>query len=207
MELILERFYSGNEVESAQNKILLEYLKRFTIEDILFEIEQSQETCETVSSSNISQFSDINMVDYVVQIVSDSVDEINYQYVGYMINKNASPGAQTKYGENHLKMAIQMGLVSEKPYKVTELGVLYLALSPEEKNNVKPKLFLRVPLIQKLLLESKTKKINAMQELRECLSEKTAIRRRSNIRKLLDEISKISSLETQKQIMDNIYWS
>lgn len=207
MEILLETFYSGKTVEDNHIKILLTYLEKFSIEDILFEIEQSQEITEPIQSKNISQFSDINAVDYVVQIVSDSEDEINYQYIGYMLNKNASDGAQTKYGENHLKMAIQMGLVSEKPYKVSELGKEYLALSEEERNKIKPKLYMRVPLIQKLLLESKNEKIDAMDEMRIYLSEKTAIRRRSNIKTLLNEISKIASVETQKQIMDNISWS
>lgn len=207
MEILLETFYSGKTVEDNYTKILLTYLEKFSIEDILFEIEQYPEVTEPIKSKNISQFSDIKEIDYVVQIVSDSEEEINYQYVGYMLNKNASEGAQIKYGENHLKMAIQMGLVTEKPYKVSELGKEYLALPEEERNKIKPKLYMRVPLIQKLLLESKEEKIDAMEEMRTYLSEKTAIRRRSNIKTLLSEISKIASVETQKQIMDNISWS
>ena len=92
MELILERFYSGNEVEFAQNKILLEYLKRFTIEDILFEIEQSQETCETVSSKNISQevcFSGANNTN--INNTNDSYTESNLIVSADEMGYDASP--------------------------------------------------------------------------------------------------------------------
>lgn len=207
MEIIIENFYAGKEVEEGQTKILLEYLKKFSTEDILFEIEQSQEKTEEISSRNISQFSDINAVDHVLDIVSNASETVTGPYVGYILNKNSSEGAQSRYGRDHLRLGIQMGLISEKPYTVTDLGKLYMELSDPDKEIIRSKLYLRVPIIQKLIFESKNKRINAMDELRAYLSEKTAVRRRSNINTLLDEISKISSVELQKQIMNNIYWS
>lgn len=207
MEVLLETFYAGKTIDKDHTNILLTYLKKFSVEDILFEIEQSLEETEPIGKNNISQFSNIEVIDYVVQIVSDAAEEVNGKYIGYMLNKNSSEGAQSKYGGNHLSMAIQMGLVSKKPYQVTELGKQYMALSENEKRIVKPKLYLRVPIVQRLLLDSKKDKVDAMNIMRKYLAESTAVRRRTNIKTLISEIEKISSTETQKQIMDNVIWS
>ena len=194
-------------VEEEHTDILMTYLRKFSVEDILFEIEQTSEKRESIDKNNISQFSNIDVVDYVVQIVSDAIEEVNGKYIGYVLNKNSSEGAQSKYGGNHLSMAIQMGLVSDKPYRVTKLGKMYLELSEEERKIVKPKLYLRVPIVQKLLLDSRNSRVDATDVMCHYLAESTAIRRRSNIKTLINEIGKISSIETQKQIMDNISWS
>ncbi len=207
MEILLGTFYAGKTIDKDHTDILLTYLKKFSVEDILFEIEQLPEKTEPIGKNNISQFSNIEVIDYVVQIVSDAADEVTGKYVGYMLNKNSSEGAQSKYGGNHLSMAIQMGLVSDKPYQVTELGKKYMVLPKDEKRIVKPKLYLRVPIVQRLLLDSKKDKVDAMDIMRKYLAESTAIRRRTNIKTLISEIEKISSTETQKQIMDNIIWS
>lgn len=207
MSELVDSFYIENSNWEDRSSVIMEYLKKMSVDTLLTEIECSDKERKEISPANVSQFSSIDAVDYVVQIVEDSVEDIDFAYVGYMMNKSSNETAQRKYGENHLKLAIQMGLVSEKPYKVTALGEHYLHLQDYEKKAIRPKLYLRIPVVQKILIESKAKRIDGTKMLMEVLSESTAIRRRSNIKKLIEEIKEIASVEMQKQIVDNIYWS
>lgn len=207
MSEIVDSFYIENSNWENRASALFEYLKRMSVDEIVSEIEYSDKKTEEISPANVSQFSNISTADYVVQIVDDAIDNIDFAYVGYMINKSSSEAAQRKYGENHLKLAVQMGLVSEKPYKLTPLGEIYIHLKDSEKKSLRPKLFLRIPVVQRLLIDSKIHRIDGTKILMEVLSESTAIRRRSNIKKLIEEIQGIASIEMQRQIADNINWS
>jgi hypothetical protein len=207
MKDIIEQFFVCNINVGDNVAELINYLKACKIEDILEIIKNDRDNLLELHSSNIPQFSNIEEVDKAVQIVFDAVEDINYQYIGYMLNKNANPSAQTKYGENHLKLAIQMGLVSSKPYQITSFGKRYLLLSDKERNKVRSELFLRVPIIQKLLILSEDQIIDGTEMLKTVLSEKTAIRRRSNLKTLIGIIKEEALFVLQKQIINNIRWS
>lgn len=207
MSELVDAFYVENSNWEDKSNIIMEYLMKMSVDTLIAEIECSNKTREEISPANVSQFSSVDSVDYVVQIVEDAVEDIDFLYVGYMMNKSANEAAQRKYGENHLKLAIQMGLISEKPYKVTTLGKKYLHLQEAVRKSIRPKLYLRIPVVQKILIESKMQRVDGTQILMEVLSETTAIRRRSNIKKLIEEIQEVASREMQRQIMDNIYWS
>lgn len=206
MQTPIEMFIFSNENIDDQASEIIEFMQGHSVDDMLAIVKKYKDRIASLHSSNIPQFSNLEAVDEVVQIVADAADEIDYQYVGYMINKNASAGAQTKYGENHLKLAIQMGLVSEKPYTVTRLGKEYLQMDSRNRQIVRPKLFFRIPIIQLLLIQSKDQMVDGTELLRTVLSEKTAIRRRSNTRLLINKVCEEGSLDLQKQIMNNIKW-
>ncbi len=202
----IEKFVFAESDSDEFATYIIEFMKEHTIEDMVSVVSKYVDKIAELKSSNIPQFSSLEKVDDVVQIVSDAVDEIDYKYVGYMINKNASEAAQVKYGENHLKLAIQMGLVSDKPYKITELGKCYLNIAEDQREQIRTKLFFRIPIIQYLLTRSQNKIIDGMDVLKSVLSEKTAVRRRSNTKAIIKEIFELSSLDLQKQIMNNIKW-
>lgn len=206
---VLEQLLFGDLAELPNPKTTVDYLIKCPVEDLFIVVEQNRSSIPPITAKLIPQFSKLDDVDKVVQIINDSYDAstISRQYIGYMINKNASELAQTKYGENHLKLAIMLGLVKEKPYVVTSLGKEYLRLSVRDRHIVRDKLAMRIPMIQYLLVRSKNETIDGTEYMKSVLSEKTAIRRRSNVRKLINNIGDLSSADMKKQILDNIVWS
>ena len=207
MSEIVDSFFIETQNLEDRSSVLIEYLKRLTVDDILSEIEKSDVKINPITPANVSQFSNIDVIDNVIEIVDAAAEEIDFAYVGYMINKSSNEAAQRKYGENHLKLAIQMGLITQKPYRVTELGHYYISLSKEFRKQLRTKLYFRIPVIQRILVESRTKRVDGTLVLQEVLSESTAIRRRSNIRKLVKEIQEQASNELKGQIAENIVWS
>ena len=121
--------------------------------------------------------------------------------------KGAKLGAQTKYGENHYKLAVQLGFVtSEKPFIATDLGyAYYLNADEEQRSEIKKRLALRIPIIQRALLTADVKQVNMSDLMCEYLSESTMLRRRSNVRELLNDIMDISKPEMQRRL-NNIVW-
>ncbi len=206
MQKPVEKFLFKDRDSDEFSDLTLEYMKTHTIEDLVGIVKSYETKIEKLKASNIPQFSDFKKVDDVVRIVSDASEPVDYKYVGYMIKKDSKEGAQTKYGENHLKLAIQMGLISEKPYKVTKLGMLYIKLREDERDLTRIKLVMRIPLIQRMLVESENQVIRVRELLRESLSESTVIRRESSAKAIVKEILNNSSVDLKKQIMDNVKW-
>ena len=198
-------FGNANEINNAS--ILIKELKDLSIEDLFDIIFLNREKIQDITAKNIPQFSNINIINNVLNIINDSSEEVTRQYIGYILNKNASPLAQTKYGENHLKLAIQLGLASEKPCSVSAIGYEYMKLSDTDKVNIQAKLSLRIPIIQHILLNACDGVTNGMLLLSTVLSEKTAVRRRSNVKKLIAEIYSLSSAEFKIKVLNNIIWS
>lgn len=206
MEWIKEVLFNENN-PSNQDDIVTKLLE-VPVEAMMEELGLNQNCLQSITARNIPQFSNINDVETVVKIVSDCMDSsmIDYQYVGYLINKNSNVGAQRKYGENHLKLAIMLGLVTEKPYFITPLGKGFLNLSQEDQIILRTKLSLRIPIIQHILLDSREATVDGMSYLNDTLSGSTAIRRRSNVKQLILNIYEISGMEIKKQILDHIKW-
>lgn len=110
----------------------------------------------------IPQFSNLKLISSVLKIILDAGnDNIDFEYIGDKLHVSHSQSAKVKYGENHLKLAVQMGLVLRNPYRVTNLGKLYLLMKETEQNEMNRKLFMKIPIIQKIIVEASTEKINA----------------------------------------------
>lgn len=168
--------------------MMLKYLSNMCMEDIIDFIDENNELIGEMNSKNIPQFSDINYVNTILPIVKTNPDG-DYELFGYYYKKDANEGAHRKYGENHYKTASLMGLVTRKsPFCVTYFGESYMNLSDKEKLLLRPKLFMKIPIIQKVMADSLYGNAYPTDLMRTCLSESTVIRRRSNVRNIVKEI-------------------
>lgn len=197
--------YTDTQLEQVA-RVLISIIKETSIEDIVDIIEASKENIAELTSANIPQFSNIELINDVLDVVN-STDNISFEEIGYYLNKSASKGAQTKFGENHYKTAALIGLTTqEKPFSITYLGKQYMILDTDKKENVRNKLFLRVPIVQTIVIDAKYKKTIPMDILKKYLSESTSIRRRSNVRTMVDYVCKSADVEFQMEIQKNLDW-
>lgn len=199
------KVYTDDQLNIVAEKII-EILKVVSVDNIISIIEANKAEIPEITTANIPQFSNINSIDDVLNIVESS-DQITFELIGYYINKNTSKGAQIKYGENHYKVAAAIGLTSfKKPFHVTALGKRYMSLSSEDKIIIRNKLFLLVPIVQKIIIDAKYKIVHPVDILRLYLSESTSIRRRSNVRTMVESVYKDASIELLPKIKKNLYW-
>ena len=197
--------YSEEELEVATDRLIM-VLNNAKIEDIITIIEANRTRMSEITPANIPQFSNIDSINEVLDYVLSTGDP-TYELIGYYINKDAKKGAQTKYGENHYKTAASIGLTTmEKPFKVTMLGKKYMTLTTKEKINIRNKLFLLVPIVQYIVVEAKYKEIQPMDILRLYLSESTSVRRRSNVRTMVEYVYKDAEREFIIEIQKNLDW-
>lgn len=197
--------YTEEQLTVAVSK-LINVLNGTSIENIINIIESNRDMIAEITPANIPQFSSIDSINDVLDYVS-SADEVTYELIGYYINKDAKKGAQTKYGENHYKTSASIGLTTvDKPFMITALGKKYMTLPTEEKNAIRNKLFLLVPIVQKILVEAKYRKIQPMNILNLYLSESTSLRRRSNVRTMVEYVYKDADVEFRVEAQKNLDW-
>lgn len=197
--------YGEENLEIAIDK-LINVLKEVSIETIIDIIEANREQIAEITAANIPQFSSISSIDGVLDYVN-SADAVTFELIGYYINKEAKKGAQTKYGENHYKTAASIGLTTlEKPFRITMLGKKYMNLPAEEKIALRNKLFLLVPIVQTIIIEAKYKMVQPMNILKLYLSESTSVRRRSNVRAMVEYVYKDAETAFIIEIQNNLDW-
>ena len=197
--------YTAEQLEVAM-KILIDVLKRVSIEDIINIIETNREKIAKITPANIPQFSSIDSINDVLDYVNSS-NEVTYELIGYYINKDAKKGAQTKYGENHYKTASSIGLTtSEKPFENTALGKKYMTMQTEEKIALRNKLFLLVPIVQQILIDARYRVVQPMNILNLYLSASTSLRRRSNVRTMVEYVYEDADMDFVIEIQKNIDW-
>jgi hypothetical protein len=172
-------------------------------------IEKSKLKRANITPANISQFSSFDEVDNVINILADSrLEKLDWKTIGYFLGgKWKNDIAKQKYGENHYKLSMQLGLASAtNNYKISVLGEAYRRLPDDRsKKELKSKLILRVPIIQEALVRARTETINLTKEMSAYLSMSTVKRRRSNIRKLLKLLTDLNSSELNTRI-GCIHW-
>jgi hypothetical protein len=173
-----------------------EKLLIMTISEV-FEIVRYNPSLEDVLPSNIPQFS--NIADAYIEapnILGLSGQSMTYDELGtYLDNgKEKNEVARRKYGENHSKLAALLDLVvitaPSNSYKValSVLGEAFNKRNSIEKKRLAARLLLRVPIIQKMLINALTSEIDIEDEL-SCLAVQTKKRRKPNIVSLLQFIS------------------
>lgn len=190
-ECIYPSIYVAKELVSAINNTSI---------DTIIELIKTSPMKEKITKENIPQYSDLHEAIFdVIQILHDSGETLNFEKVGYYLTRNNPEIKQNiiankKYGENHAKLAALLDLVlidktdTRAHVCLSEFGKYLCTIPKTEQQSVICKLFMRIPIIQNNI-------INEYSEERICedlsiLSEKTKIRRRSNveymIRYLLD---------------------
>lgn len=212
---LLLSFLFGKEQQGTENiveseslsKELVNKLKVMSVDELIAIIIKYKDKIEEVSAKNIPQFSDIDNVDKVVLIVDSSVDEMDYRKIGYFFNKSGSDMSQRKYGENHYKLAMEMGLVTErKPLRATELYQVYLTLNQNEKESIKSKLMLRIPIIQVIIVNAAETSFDVLEYMIRIIAESTAKRRGSSIRQIIKVIQREMSEDMFAKLDNNIQW-
>ena len=202
-EETLEVFYNGDEASlgtaiSVINSVAIE--KYVEIIDNL--------NCENdIVSAQVPQFSDFNDGAYrIPELLEFSPDGMTFEEIGYQLVKSPTEGAGIKYGENHSKLASAMELVviQKRPSNVisTALGKYLIKFIPNEKNELLKRLLLRQYIIQKMIKGS-ANDILSYRQVVNSLSMATAIRRRNNVRTLLEFVLKNSGEEKR---LSNIDW-
>jgi len=166
-----------------------------------------------VGSRDIPQFSDVQDACRTVEIMAASEQyDVTFPELGMYLDPTGSrsPAAQQKYGENHFKLAQQLGLlsISKCGYKFANiLGRGFIKIeSQKEKDAVIGKLAMRIPFIQYVILKSKdTNGVRVIDELNERLANSTALRRRSNIETLSRYIRGLNDSELN-DLLNRVDW-
>ena len=204
-----KKMFSPEEQLKAVDR-LFAILKSTSTEQILDVIEKYKNEIQEITTGSLPQFSELEDADRVPDIVLSNPN-CKYKLIGYFFNKDAADYSNQKYGENHYKLAAQIGLCEyadktdpEGITAVTYLGIVYKDLPKSERDILRPKLCLQVPFIQHILVEARYKEVNAMGELQSLLTPSTSVRRRSSIQQMMHAIE--ATLTKEKQIVGNIKW-
>ena len=190
-------------------KMFFTFIRQRTVDEIVSIIDDGTDLLAITNPANIPQFSNIEVVEKLLPLVEANAGiECNYTLLGYFFNKEADIRAQTKYGENHYKTAMLMGLVKKyKPFDVTPLGFLYMDMSipSEDRSDIKKKLYLRIPLIRYIMLKARKESVNVYEIMSNYLADSTVKRRISNVRLMVDSLVGLSDNKVTYDI--NIKWA
>lgn len=207
MEGIVDKFFS-KEYEEKINKDILFYT--FPQEEVKVYVEQviaeplprflsymdniSERT--RIESGDVFQFSDLDdgTVAFCEKMKRTDNPGMKFIDIGRLLlddGKVRKEGALVKYGENHVKTAEMLGLSFElcKTYYLSGIGYVYAELPEEKQQRFLTRLVLRNKLVTRLYQASKNGNVN-MREFLYMLSDSTYLRRRSNIKSMLNILVK-----------------
>lgn len=145
-----------------------------------------------ITQADICQYSSLDDCYYrVIDLaIRSRIEGITWEKMGFLLrSKPRSKVADTKYGENHGKTAVQMGLCSmDKQHRFwpTTLGVVFNQLDKEEKANLLPKLCLYIPIFQNYCMCGMNDEV--ITAYFSILSESTQKRRKPNIYRIINII-------------------
>lgn len=176
---------------------IFEELKSYSVQEII-DIIKENFVEHPISSSDITQFSDFDNAVYNTPylIIASRESNIGFIQMGYMLLRSPKKdGAYLKYGENHAKTAAQIGLCCVQRGKINPsyFGVSFISLSKEEREELMPKLLLYIPLIQNFYALNRD--TDRLQSYFSLLSKSTQVRRRSNVKTLINCVGKYIDYE------------
>ena len=124
----------------------------------------------------------------ICQVLARAHDGLHNLEVGQALLDDGTvrkEGAYRKYGENHAKTAIELGLVLENSgcYFLTCLGEIYNDLENSVQNELLRRTILRNRFFQKILIKSQLGPVSIENEM-SFFSQSTIIRRLPNVRTL-----------------------
>ncbi len=199
---IIESFFSRN-YENKINKNILYY--EFSqgevevyVKDVINEpvqgyidyIESIQER-EVIRAEDVFQFSNFkdatdNFCEKIKEIDNPGLSHLEIGKLLQDDGKDRTDGAYIKYGENHAKLAKELGLAFElcNTYYLSGVGYVYEEMALEDRERLLVRLILRSKIVTRLYQASKNGKVNLRQFLY-TLADSTYVRRRSNIKKVM----------------------
>ena len=200
----LQPLFEGNDTELTT---VFSVLKQVPIEDFLAVV-QREEIERELTPADVPCFSTLeNGASRLNELLEFEPDGLTFADAGYQLMNSVKPGARVKYGENHSKLAAMMTLVtisSTRPaiVRATRWGTFLTRYDWRSKEGVLRKLLLRdlcVKTIVKDALIGSTSYRNAVK----VLSTSTAIRRRTNVKCLIEFV--LSGTD-REEVLSRIDW-
>lgn len=144
-----------------------------------------------IKAKDVFQFSRFEDATINMCIKMQNLDNsgMNHLEVGKLLlndMKERKEGAYVKYGENHAKTGASLGLLYElcRTYFLSCIGMVYTQLSDEQRERLIIRLILRNPFFSEVIRKIQNGKVS-MRQFLYMLSYSTYIRRRSNIKKII----------------------
>ena len=222
MQGLVKQFFSY-EYEKKVNKDLLFYsFDKAKVEEYVeglinipllqfLEYVDNLEEKQQIEAKDIFQFSDFNDATIIFCEKMKNTDNpgMKFSEIGRLLlddGKARNTGAIVKYGENHAKTAEMLGLAFElcKTYYLSGIGYIYAELSKEKQKKLLTRLVIRNKLILRMYQASKNGAID-MREFLYMISDSTYMRRRSNIKRILNVLSNSDEIDF-KYFVDQIRW-
>lgn len=169
-------------------KDILCALSSVSTKDIICELSKILKT-EAFTSSMIPQFSSLDdCFESVNKLIRSGLDGVSFARMGYFLRTNQrKKGADCKYGENHSKCAGLMGLCRiQNGVWRNSYSYAYESLDDVTKIGIRPKLCLGIGLIRGFFVNGQSEQY--IQSAMSCLSESTQLRRKSNIKTLIETV-------------------
>lgn len=183
---ILYYEFPQEEVATYVRKVVNEPVDRYVAY-----IKGVSEKCR-IETGDVIQFSNIEdaTINFCQKINAINNPGLRFLEVGRILQNDGierKVGAYVKYGENHAKMAQTLGLAFElcNIYYLSGIGYIYINLSDDDRNKLLTRMILRSKLFTRMMQASSNGKVN-LREFLYMLSDSTYVRRRSNIKKMLE---------------------
>ena len=200
----LQPFLTGNDEELSTAFSLL---KQIPIEDFLDAV-QYAETPRELSPAEVPCFSSLEHgASRLNELLVFEPDGFTFSDAGYQLMNSVTTGARVKYGENHSKLAAMMTLVtiaSSRPavVKDTRWGAYLTRYDWPSKEEVLRKLLLR-DICVKTIVKSALEGATAYRTVVRSLSFSTALRRRTNVKCLVEFVL---SRTNREEVLSRIDW-
>lgn len=179
---------------STAASFVLTLLEKYTLKEILGIVAYDFRPY-AITPGDIPQFSDLNDSIHKVPFVlmNSGLDSVSYEQMGYYLRtEKRSVLADKKYGENHAKTSIQLGLCeldnTRHKVQLSPLGKAFYELSQERKKALIPKMCFYLPLLQNYFLANRSEAL--LDSWLSILSDSTKKRRRPNVNTLIDIIDR-----------------
>lgn len=147
-----------------------------------------------IQKADICQYSSFDDCYYrVINLaIRSGIEGISWDRMGFLLRtKPRSKVADTKYGENHGKTAVQLGLCQmDKSHHFwpTDFGMCFDKMPKEDKDALRSKLCLYIPIIQNYFVSGMDDHL--LNSYFDLLTESTQKRRRPNVAKIINIVKK-----------------
>lgn len=156
-----------------------------------FDVLQGMEIPRSLIPADVPCFSNFeNGAARLSELLEFEPDGLSFSDAGYQLMNSVKDGARTKYGENHSKLAAMMSLVSisnTRPAIITATrwGSFLTKYEMRQKADVLQKMLLR-DLCVKTIVKNALNGQTSYREAVAALSKSTALRRRTNVKCLVE---------------------
>jgi len=191
---------------AAQDVLLA--ISKLSVTDILG-IVDSNLYGNVADPKSIPQFGKLETIPKVPSIFLDQgLLCIDYPQLGFYLKRdvNATLVANTKFGENHGKVATMLGLIGcvKKRFVLSSLTEAFYIADDELKNQVLNRLWFRIPIVQILLKMAKDNIVNGYIPMQQ-LKESTMHRRGRSVQSILNYLKTYNDNNLTKRI-ENVIW-